>query len=64
MEFFDMSQVHDVDPNVIRRTQQWLAGQQQPGGSWKPDTIFINRRRDQSLQFRRFADHCVHCVGS
>jgi hypothetical protein len=42
MEFFDMSQVHDVDPNVIRRTQQWLAGQQQPDGSWKPDINFIN----------------------
>jgi hypothetical protein len=42
MEFFDMSQVHEVDPNVIRRTQQWLAGQQQPDGSWKPDSNFIN----------------------
>jgi hypothetical protein len=34
--------VHEVDPNVISRTQQWLAGQQQPDGSWKPDTNFIN----------------------
>jgi uncharacterized protein YfaS (alpha-2-macroglobulin family) len=42
MEFFDMSQVHDVDPKVIQRTQQWLAAQQQPDGSWKPDTSFIN----------------------
>jgi uncharacterized protein YfaS (alpha-2-macroglobulin family) len=42
MEFYDMSQVHDVDPKVIERTQQWLAGQQQPDGSWKPDTSFIN----------------------
>ncbi len=42
MEFYDMSQVHDVDPNVIQRTQQWLAGQQQADGSWKPDTQFIN----------------------
>jgi hypothetical protein len=37
-----MSKVYDVDPNVIRRTQQWLASQQQPDGSWKPDTNFIN----------------------
>ena len=37
-----MSKVHDVDPNVIQRTQQWLAGQQQADGSWKPDTNFIN----------------------
>src|SRR5215472_9984052 len=42
MEFFDMSQVHDVDPKLIARTQQWLAAQQQPDGSWKPDTSFIN----------------------
>ncbi|MBZ5627115.1 MAG: hypothetical protein LAQ69_51840 [Acidobacteriia bacterium] len=42
MEFYDMSKVHDMDPQVILRTQQWLAGQQQPDGSWKPDTNFIN----------------------
>jgi len=42
MEFHDMSKVYDVDPQVIARTQQWLAGQQQADGSWKPDTYFIN----------------------
>ena len=42
MEFGDMAKVHDVDPKLIERTQQWLAGQQQPDGSWKPDTSFIN----------------------
>jgi uncharacterized protein YfaS (alpha-2-macroglobulin family) len=42
MEFYDMSQVHDVDPKLIQRTQQWLASQQQLDGSWKPDTSFIN----------------------
>jgi hypothetical protein len=42
MEFYDMSQVYDVDPKLIARTQQWLAAQQQPDGSWKPDTSFIN----------------------
>ena len=42
MEFYDMAKVHEVDPNLIRRTQQWLAGQQQADGSWKPDTSFIN----------------------
>jgi uncharacterized protein YfaS (alpha-2-macroglobulin family) len=42
MEFGDMSKVHDMDPGVIQRTQQWLAGQQQPDGSWKPDANFIN----------------------
>ena len=42
MEFSDMSKVHDVDPKLIQRTQQWLAAQQQADGSWKPDTSFIN----------------------
>ena len=42
MEFYDMSRVHDVDPKLISRTQQWLASQQLGDGSWKPDTQFIN----------------------
>jgi len=42
MEFADMAKVHDVDPRVIQRTQQWLASQQLADGSWKPDTQFIN----------------------
>ena len=42
MEFYDMSKVHDVDPRLIARTQQWLAEQQQADGSWKPDSQFIN----------------------
>ena len=42
MEFSDMAQVHDVDPKVIQRTQEWLANEQQTDGSWKPDTGFIN----------------------
>jgi uncharacterized protein YfaS (alpha-2-macroglobulin family) len=42
MEFYDMSKVYDVDPKLISRTQQWLAGQQQADGSWKPDSSFIN----------------------
>jgi uncharacterized protein YfaS (alpha-2-macroglobulin family) len=42
MEFYDMSKVHDVDAKLIARTQEWLAGEQQGDGSWKPDTSFIN----------------------
>ena len=45
MEFSDMSKVHDVDPKVIQRTQQWLAGQQQADGSWKPDTHSSTKAR-------------------
>ena len=36
MEFYDMSQVFNVDPAVISRTQNWLASQQEKDGSWKP----------------------------
>jgi uncharacterized protein YfaS (alpha-2-macroglobulin family) len=42
MEFSDMSKVYEVDPRLIPRTQEWLAAQQQPDGSWMPDTSFIN----------------------
>jgi len=42
MEFSDMAKVHDLDPRVIQRAQEWLASQQMPDGSWKPDTQFIN----------------------
>jgi hypothetical protein len=42
MEFSDMSKVSDVDPRLIERTSEWLASQQQPDGSWKQDTSFIN----------------------
>ena len=42
MEFYDMSKVYDVDPKLVSRTQQWIAGQQQADGSWTPDTSFIN----------------------
>src|SRR6202042_2809307 len=42
MEFSDMAKVSDVDPHLIARTRNWLAAQQQPDGSWKPDTSFIN----------------------
>ncbi|MHC1768997.1 MAG: MG2 domain-containing protein [Verrucomicrobiia bacterium] len=36
MEFSDMSKVWYVDPAVIRRTQDWLAQDQKPDGSWIP----------------------------
>jgi uncharacterized protein YfaS (alpha-2-macroglobulin family) len=42
MEFSDMARVHEVDPRLIERTQDWLASQQQPDGSFKPDASFIN----------------------
>jgi uncharacterized protein YfaS (alpha-2-macroglobulin family) len=51
MEFHDMSKVHEVDPNVIARTQQWLVSQQNPDGTWPRDEGgiaegIINRQTD------------------
>jgi hypothetical protein len=37
MEFVDMAKVHDVDPEVIRRTRDWLLSQRQADGSWLPE---------------------------
>lgn len=34
LEFADMARVHSVDPNVLARTQRWLAGRQRADGSW------------------------------
>jgi hypothetical protein len=43
MEFADMARVHEVDPNLIARTQQWLLSQQQDDGSWKPDEQYLHQ---------------------
>jgi len=37
MEFRDMSRVHEVDENLISRTESWLTGLQQKDGTWEPD---------------------------
>jgi uncharacterized protein YfaS (alpha-2-macroglobulin family) len=37
MEFTDMARVHDVDPDLIRRTRQWLLKQRKSDGSWEPE---------------------------
>lgn len=34
LEFSDMARIHSVDPNLISRTQRWLAGRQREDGSW------------------------------
>jgi hypothetical protein len=43
MEFKDMAEVHEVDPNVISRTQRWLLSKQQADGSWAPDASFLHQ---------------------
>jgi hypothetical protein len=42
MEFEDMAKVHDVDPQVIRRTRQWLLSQRQRDGSWPAERGMLN----------------------
>ncbi len=37
MEFMDMSQVHNVDQDMIERTRTWLLSQQLADGSWEGD---------------------------
>jgi len=37
LEFADMARVYEVDPQVIRRTQEWLISKQGSDGSWTPD---------------------------
>lgn len=49
-EFYDMSQVHEVDPAVIERTRQWLTGQQEPDGSWKPDAQYLHQESWGNIQ--------------
>lgn len=41
-EFYDMSQVHEVDPAVLKRTRGWLLSKQQADGSWKPDESYLH----------------------
>ncbi len=43
MEFADMSRVHEVDPALIKRTQQWLVSTQRGDGSWAPDEAYLHR---------------------
>jgi uncharacterized protein YfaS (alpha-2-macroglobulin family) len=43
LEFHDMAKVHEVDPAVIARTQQWLLSKQQADGSWAPDQSFLHQ---------------------
>jgi len=35
MQFADMSRVHNVDPKLLERTANWLAGRQDSSGAWR-----------------------------
>jgi len=68
MEFSDMSKVHDVDPRLIQRTQQWLADQQQSDGSWRPDSGgiaegAINRYQSDTLRITAYVAWALETSG-
>jgi uncharacterized protein YfaS (alpha-2-macroglobulin family) len=49
MEFRDMAQVHDVDPNLISRTRRWLMSQRNGDGSWPDDRRYAAADRKSGL---------------
>jgi len=53
MEFSDMSEVFEVDPNVISRTQRWLIGEQNKDGSWSPDKSYLHQGSWNRIQKNR-----------
>jgi hypothetical protein len=42
LELVDMAKVHNVDPEVISRTRQWLLGLQNADGSWHPEERMLH----------------------
>lgn len=50
MEFQDMARVHDIDPQLIERTRQWLLAQRQPDGSWSNESGMLNDGLAGSVQ--------------
>lgn len=50
MEFGDMSEVYEIDEEIIRRTRQWLLAQQSEDGSWTPDASYLHAESWMRLQ--------------
>ncbi|MGA1870365.1 MAG: hypothetical protein ACMUJM_17635 [bacterium] len=55
MELADMERVHFVDPELIRRTQEWLVKKQENDGSWPPDERDLFNLLNNSLQSTAYA---------
>ena len=49
-EFTDMSEVHNVDPDLLSRAAEWLLSQQSSDGSWENDQGLVHENTWQSLQ--------------
>ncbi|MCA9515522.1 MAG: hypothetical protein KC635_11300 [Myxococcales bacterium] len=50
MEFHDMARVYAIDEGVLARTRRWVAGRQQPDGSFAPDAAFLHQESWGDLQ--------------
>ena len=50
MEFHDMSAVHNVDPDIITRTQQWLLSQADADGVYKRDENYYHAETWTKIQ--------------
>ena len=48
-EFADMSRVHEVDPDLLRRAADWLFSQQAGDGSWENDRGLVHESTWSSL---------------
>ncbi len=42
MQFADMAEVYRVDPELVARTQRWLASKQRADGAWTPDQSWLH----------------------
>ncbi len=50
LEFQDMAKVHDVDPELIRRTRNWLLAQRKGDGSWPAEVGMLDDGLAGSVQ--------------
>lgn len=53
MEFYDMAEVFETDPNIVPRTQRWLINQQNKDGSWSPDKSYCHQESWNRIQKNR-----------
>lgn len=50
MEFQDMASVSDVDPELIKRTRQWLLARRKADGSWAAEPDMLHDGLAESVQ--------------
>lgn len=66
LEFHDMAQVHDVDPDLIQRTRRWLLDQRAADGSWSGGDRFTAGRtsdEDATLSTTAYVAWAVFSAG-